>query len=319
MAKKTTFFQNGHSKITVKGKDTRTRFPTKLQRNDTMNKITVFENETFGKLRGTTINGQPWFLGKDVAESLGYTNPQKAIRDHVPDNHKTVNEAFTINGTQGILIDEAAIYRLVFSSKLPKAEQFADWVTTEVLPSIRKTGGYIAGQEKHEISEDELVALAMDVVHRRLKLTEAKLAVAEEDKKKLEKENKLKDIEISNLKPKASYADSIFRCPDPILITQIAKDYGWTAQYLNELLHEKHIQFKRNGTWVLYDEYAGNGYTILDTVPYYNKIGEMCGTSLQTKWTQVGREFIYEILKKDGILPNIEKYNYEYDANSIDW
>lgn len=111
-----------------------------------MNNIKIFSNDDFGKIRSLIINGKPWFVGKDVAEALDYSNPQKAIRDHVKDNHRTVNETFTINGTAPVLIDEAGLYSLVMRSKLPQAEVFQEWVTSEVLPAIRKTGSYFAKQ-----------------------------------------------------------------------------------------------------------------------------------------------------------------------------
>lgn len=111
------------------------------------NEIKIFENPDFGKVRTMEINGEPYFVGKDVAEILGYTNPQKAIRDHVNDEDKTVNESFTVNGTMALLINESGLYSLILSSKLPKAKEFKRWVTSEVLPTIRKTGGYITNSE----------------------------------------------------------------------------------------------------------------------------------------------------------------------------
>jgi len=107
-----------------------------------MNEMQVFQNEEFGKIKAIEIDGTPWLVGKDVAVSLGYSNPQKAIRDHVDQEDRTVNEAFTVNGTPPTLINESGLYSLTFSSKLPKAKEFKRWVTSEVLPTIRKTGGY---------------------------------------------------------------------------------------------------------------------------------------------------------------------------------
>lgn len=104
--------------------------------------IKIFDNPTFGSIRTVEIDGEPYFMGKDVARALGYTNPQKAIRDHVDTDDKTVNDSFTVNGTAGLLINESGLYSLILSSKLPKAKEFKRWVTSEVLPSIRKTGGY---------------------------------------------------------------------------------------------------------------------------------------------------------------------------------
>ena len=107
-----------------------------------MNNIQVFNNEELGCIRTVMINDQPWFVGKDIAVALGYSNPQKAIRDHIDVEDKTVNDSFTINGTKGTLINESGLYSLILSSKLPSAKKFKRWVTSEVLSSIRKTGHY---------------------------------------------------------------------------------------------------------------------------------------------------------------------------------
>ena len=107
-----------------------------------MNELTIFKNEDFGEVRTILINDEPYFVGKDVALILGYTNPQKALRDHVDEEDRTVNESFTVNGTAATLINESGLYSLILSSKLPSAKKFKRWVTNEVLPEIRKTGAY---------------------------------------------------------------------------------------------------------------------------------------------------------------------------------
>lgn len=107
-----------------------------------MNELKIFENTEFGSIRTLEINNEPYFVGKDVAEVLGYSNPQKALRDHIDEEDKTLNEMFTVNGTMGILINESGLYSLILSSKLPKAKEFKRWVTSEVLPAIRRTGEY---------------------------------------------------------------------------------------------------------------------------------------------------------------------------------
>ena len=104
--------------------------------------LQVFSNAEFGQLRTVAIDGTPWMIGKDVAIALGYTNPQKAVRDHVDEEDRTVNESFTVNGTKLTLINESGLYALILSSKLPSAKRFKRWVTSEVLPSIRRTGEY---------------------------------------------------------------------------------------------------------------------------------------------------------------------------------
>jgi len=107
-----------------------------------MEQLKIFESEEFGQVRTISIDGEPWFVGKDVAISLEYSNPQKALRDHVEEEDRTVNESFTVNGTKGILINESGLYSVILSSKLPSAKRFKRWVTSEVLPAIRKTGIY---------------------------------------------------------------------------------------------------------------------------------------------------------------------------------
>lgn len=110
-----------------------------------MNNLTVFENPEFGAVRTVELDGEPWLVGKDVATALGYKNPQEAIRTHVDDEDKGVSEILTPGGKQSVpIINESGLYSLVLSSKLPTARKFRRWVTSEVLPSIRKTGGYTA-------------------------------------------------------------------------------------------------------------------------------------------------------------------------------
>ena len=102
----------------------------------------MYKRQELGCIRTVIINDQPWFVGKDIAVALGYSNPQKAIRDHIDVEDKTVNDSFIINGTKGTLINESGLYSLILSSKLPSAKKFKRWVTSEVLPAIRKTGHY---------------------------------------------------------------------------------------------------------------------------------------------------------------------------------
>lgn len=111
------------------------------------NKIQVFEKEEFGKVRTLMIDGEPWASGKDVATALGYKNPQEAIRLHVDDEDKTVSDSLTVNGTKLTLINESGLYSLILSSKLPKAKEFKRWITSEVLPALRKTGHYGTAQK----------------------------------------------------------------------------------------------------------------------------------------------------------------------------
>ena len=130
-----------------------------------MNELKIFKNEEFGQIRMIMIDEEHYFVGKDVAEILGYTNPQKAIRDHVDEEDKTLNESFTVNGTKGVLINESGLYSLILSSKLPTAKQFKRWVTSEVLPTIRKQGYYTADNNKNDETKAKLLRAEAMVIN----------------------------------------------------------------------------------------------------------------------------------------------------------
>ena len=136
-----------------------------------MNQMEIFKNPEFGAIRAVEIDGEPWLVGKDVSLALGYTNPQKAIRDHVDAEDRTVNDSFTVNGTAITLINESGLYSLVLSSKLPKAKQFRRWVTSEVLPTIRKHGAYMTREKLWEVatSPEALLKLCSDLLAEREK------------------------------------------------------------------------------------------------------------------------------------------------------
>lgn len=261
-----------------------------------MNELKVFTNREFGQVRTVEIGGEPWLVGKDVAEALGYSNPQKAIRDHVDDDDKTVNESFSVNGTMAVLINESGVYSLVLSSKLPNAKAFKHWVTSEVLPSIRKHGMY---------AKEELIDQMIGDPDYAISLITA-LKAEREAKKALQAQNAVQAQRIAELEPKATYYDEVLKCRDALPTSIIAKDYGWSAKKLNKFLHEQGVQYKIQSTWLLYAKYADKGYTKSETFPYEGNEGNY-HTAISTKWTQAGRLFIYELMKKHGNLPEIEK------------
>lgn len=261
-----------------------------------MNDIKIFENPEFGSVRTIEVNDEPYFVGKDVAEILGYSNPQKAIRDHVDDDDKTLNETFTVNGTMAVLINESGLYSLILSSKLPKAKEFKHWVTSEVLPSIRKHGAYMTDDVLHRaITEpDFLIQLATE------------LKAEQEKRRELESTVAVQTQQITELQPKASYYDVVLNSKDLLSIGKIAKDFGKSAVWLNKWLHEQGVQYKQGEIWLLYQKYAEQGYTNTKTQTYNGNDGAI-HTKVHTYWTQKGRLFIYDLLKSHGILPLIER------------
>ena len=166
-----------------------------------MNEIKIFKNPQFGSIRTMMQGNEPWFVGKDVAELLGYANPSKALADHVDDEDKLNNESLSSLGQRGgWIINESGLYSLILSSKLPTAKEFKRWVTSEILPSIRKTGGYIEGQE--HMSDADLMAKALLVAQRQ---------IAQRDK------------QLQEMQPKALFADSVCASSTSILIGELAK------------------------------------------------------------------------------------------------
>ena len=269
------------------------------------NEIQVFSNEKFGQVRGLMIGNEPWLVGKDVALGLLYSNPQKAIRDHVDPEDRTVNESFTVNGTPATLINESGLYSLIFGSKLEKAKQYRRWVTSEVLPTIRKTGGYV---KDSEVFIQNYLPFADDTTKQLFRLT---LDVVDKQNKQIadqQKELAEKSAAIEEMTPKASYYDIVINSPDLIPITIIAKDYGKSGTWLNRKLNEKGVQYRREKTWVLYNQYADKGYVGTKTYAYSGKAyGAEKHVAINTFWTQKGRLFIYELLKGEGILPIVER------------
>ena len=263
-----------------------------------MNELQVFENKEFGKIRSLEIDNEPYFVGKDIAETLIYKEPHKAIVKHVEEEDRIKYPILSEGGLQETwIINESGLYSLIMSSKLPSAKKFKRWVTSEVLPSIRKTGGYIAGEEN--MSEDELVLKAMSVLNTKVEKLRA------ENKNLLADNNKKEQI-IGELKPKADYTDRILQCDDLTKVNVIACDYGFSAVEFNKILRKFNIQYKEGKDWLLYKKYRGKGYTQTKTFEFKHSDGT-AGSRTNMLWTQKGRLFLYELLKSIGILPRMEE------------
>ncbi|OZH63693.1 phage antirepressor KilAC domain-containing protein, partial [Enterococcus faecium] len=243
-----------------------------------MNTPQIFNFEQ-NEVRTILVNDEPYFVGKDVADVLGYSNPQKAIRDHVDLEDKTQNDSFTVNGTAVVLINESGLYSLILKSKLPSAKKFKRWVTSEVLPTIRKTGSYSNVPQ----SFAQALRLAAD----------------------LEEKNQLLEQQIAEYEPKISYLDTILSSTDTVATSQIAADYGMSAIALNKLLNELGVQHKVSGQWILYRKHMNQGYTKSHTSEIPKADG---GTKvvMNTKWTQKGRVFIYNLLIAEGYYPQMD-------------
>ena len=238
-----------------------------------MNEIQIFQNLEFGAIR-TKVNeqGEVMFCGRDVADALGYLNSRKAIKDHVADEDKLEERIVTSGQARGIIvINESGLYSLILSSKLESAKRFKRWVTSEVLPAIRKNGRY---ELEQKIVETEMQCCKLEAT-------------------------------LISQKPLTDYARTILNSTQTVTVTQIAQDYGFGPVRFNQLLAHLHIQHKVGGQWILYAPFLHCGY-VQSFSSYFVKPDGEVQVKVHTRWTQSGRLFLYEELKKAGILPLIE-------------
>lgn len=261
-----------------------------------MNNIQVFNNPEFGDIRTVEIDGEPWFVGKDVADNLGYQNGSRDINRHVDEEDRQNYQNGTFESNRGLtIINESGLYSLILSSKLPSARRFKHWVTSEVLPAIRKHGIYATEDVTDKILNNPEFGIEL--------LTKYK---EERDKRRFLSEQVLTQQKlIAELQPKADYVNQILKSTSSVKTIQIAKDYGMSARAFNKLLHELGIQYKVGDQWVLYAKYQACGY-VHSTTYEYTRRGGIVGVKMRTEWTQKGRLFLYETLKKEGYLPLIE-------------
>lgn len=254
-----------------------------------MNNLQEF-NFKGNNVRTVQIDNAPYFVGNDITNTLKYKNGRKAISDHVDVEDVREERIVTPSGIQKMkVINESGLYSLILSSKLPTAKEFKRWVTSEVLPTIRKHGAYLTDSaiEQTLTDPDYLIKLATQL--------------------KTEREGRLiAEQQVAEDRPKVTYYDKVLANPSLVTITIIAKDYGMSGREMNAKLHELGIQYKQGKTWLLYSKYQHNGWTHSDTTMVKRKDGTEKAV-LNTKWTQKGRLGLYEVLKQHNIYPMIEQ------------
>jgi prophage antirepressor-like protein len=242
------------------------------------NQMIIFKNPAFGQVR--TIkdeNSNPWFVGKDVATILGYKDPKRGIYDHVDDEDKRGCEINTPGGKQPLtFINESGLYSLILSSKLPQAKAFKRWVTSEVLPAIRKDGGYIA--TKADDTPEEIMARA--------------LLIAKSTINRLEQENKCLSL-------KAEHLDKVLLCDQCYTTTQIAKELDMSVHELYDKLLEKHILYRQSRQYMLYAEYARLGLAKNRTAEEDMRDGTIKVFRPYLVWTEKGRIFIHNLMNQN--------------------
>ena len=251
------------------------------RRKENMNELKIFENPDFGQIRVVNINGEPWLVGKDVAEVLGYTNPSKALIDHVDNEDKLNNESLSSLGQRGgWLINESGLYSLVLSSKLPTAKKFRRWVTSEVLPSIRKTGGYSLNIPKN--LPEALRAYAAEIeAHEK-----TKTALAKKEKK------------IALDAPKVDFYDSVANSESLLTFEKVAKLIAKKGLGRNKMigwLRDLKLLRKTDSGNVPYQQYVNKGYfKLVESTRVINGYERVITT---TYVTQKGSDYILKLSK----------------------
>lgn len=264
-----------------------------------MNELKVFTSDRFGEVRTVNVDGETYFVGKDVSDKLGYQNGSRDIDRHVYEEDRRLLMVF--DGTQNrnmICVNESGLYALIFGSKLDGAMEFKRWVTSEVLPQIRRTGSY----NVQPIPDFQNPA-------------EAARAWADqyEARQVAEKKNLLLVAQVAEYEPKANYCDVILQNPEALDVSQIAQDYGMSAVRFNKLLNEMGLQYRVNDQWILCGKHQGNGYVKNKTI----KRDYMTRSKTFMQWTQKGRFWLYEKLKSKGYLPEIEQEEVTDETNTI--
>ena len=244
-----------------------------------MNKIKIFQNQEFGAIRTiSNEQGDVMFCGRDVAAALGYKKPEWAIATHVEADDSAKRGVIDSLGReqQAIFINESGLYALILSSKLPSARRFKHWVTSEVLPSIRREGGYLVARP--EETDEEVLARGILVMQTTLQR---------------------RADEIARLQPKADYADEVLDSVSCLTTTQIAKELNMTGCELNNLLRTLRVQYRQSGQYLLYADYARLGYAQSRTLRIRFSNGRV-KTHHYLVWTERGRYFIHRLVKKVG-------------------
>ncbi len=261
------------------------------------NELTVFENEKFGKVRVVTENEKPYFNLNDVCEILGLKNPRQVKTRLKEDGVRLMDIIDNLGRVQkNNFIDESNLYKCIFQSDKPEAEAITEWVTGEVLPTIRKTGMYVTDNVWDTIINDPEKLGEVLINYGKVK----------KEKELLEEENQIQKQLIAEYKPIKEYVDTILSSEDTMTTTQIAADYGFSAYELNKTLNEQRVVRKVGGQWILYIEHMNKGYTKSETMTVKKKDGTDKVVA-NTKWTQKGRLFIHNLLENLGIKANMDR------------
>lgn len=276
-----------------------------------MQELMIFNNPEFGEIRTVEVNGEPWFVLKDVCCAFGESNYRR-VSARLDEDEKGVSQIATPGGAQSMtIISEAGLYSALFIMQPEKArgvsdeyiakrqtqlKKFRRWVTSEVIPSIRKHGAYMTPDTIEKILDDPDT-----IIHLATALKEER-----QKRKALEAENEQQRQMIADFEPIKRYVDTILESPGAMATSQIAADYDMSARQLNKILHEEGVQHCVNGQWLLYRRHMGQGYTKSKTFTFDRSDGRQ-DAKTQTYWTQKGRLWLNEILNRRGIYAIMDR------------
>lgn len=250
------------------------------------------QNFNFNNLpvRTVLIDDEPWFVAKDVADILEYSDTQAMTRRL--DKEDIMTDKLSGMNMKSTIINESGLYEAIIGSKKKEVKPFKRWITHEVLPTIRKHGAYMTNEviEKTLTSPDFIIQLA------------TKLKDEQEARLELEKENSQLSLDLAEANKKLPFLEWALQTKGLVTPTIIAKKYGKTAIWLNDWLHKQGVQFKQGKCWVLYKKYDDKGYS--DTIFSPTDIDHLHPSM---KWTVKGMKFIYELMKENGYLPISEQ------------
>lgn len=242
-----------------------------------MNELQTFKHPDFGEVRTIVLNGEPWFAGKDVAERLGYANSRKALADHVDEEDKGVTKCDTPGGAQGlVVINESGLYSLILSSKLPGAKEFKRWITSDVLPSIRKLGAYMTPETLQEaiLNPDTMIRLCQQI------------KTEQEKNRELLAANSRLTVENQIMRPKAEYFDDLVDCNLLTSFQETAKELGCAPQaFVDFLIERKYVYRNRHGKLMPYENKNDGLFAVKESVNAKTK-----WSGIQTMITPKGRE-----------------------------
>ena len=260
-----------------------------------MEQLQVFSHDEFGSVRTLLIGNEPYFVGKDVTDISAFQDLCGCLTCGKIQVYGKLDFTITDDAT---IRNESGLYSLILSSKLPAAKRFKHWITSEVLPAIRKHGVYAVDEV---LNNPDLLLSALEALKQE-----------REAARSLQETVDAQQELLTVMEPKAAYYDKVLACPEALPITVIAKDYGWSARKMNLFLQEAGVQFRLGKTWLLYAAFAGKGYTKSETILYTDQCGDT-HPYLFTKWTQKGRLMIYELMKAAGYEPKED--HVEEEAN----